>query len=714
MAPFVSVQPVFAIDFIGSKVVSGGTYTYGGNKAMGMVFDAPGDVTINEMYAHVYAIGTATEIRGVIYKSNGNTWDLIATTDIAAISTGWNSLTFYSPIQLTSGGTYLLAHICDGSRILNYGGTGGGRVWNGSVDFHDPVNSGSQPFQLAYHYGAWAPYSSQTGTTTSTAGVGINLYDSLIAYFPFEGTADDVSGNDNHGAEVGFVSYEGGAVGQAATFDGQGFIVADGQPFTLSEWTISFWIYVEKAPPEYWYSPVSKQAVTDQGIAGNYNYAFTYWYNGWFDSQYEDCSGDNTDHMMHPGRPMSPGHWYHIVSTRDASGNYKIYLNGNLGSQTDGSDMPCTDNPDAPFLIGGKVTDMTYLFKGQIDELRVYGKAHDAGFIQELFNAPGYTANSSVNNPPVADAGTDIEIASENQVLTAIQGTASDSDGDTLNYRWLEGNTELSSWQSVGPSGEAILDLSTVSDFSIGSRPLTLQVDDGQTITSDTMILTFDNSVPQVAATGGGVYQIGDPVILSGQVSDYDGDFLNYQWLQGESLLFDGTIQSVQGGSPVTLPDYNLWGLDIGVHTFTLSVSDGVSPPVKSDVTATVTDTQAPTFAPVADKAILWPPNHKMVDVVIMANAIDNSGGAVQLAVTISSNESINGPGDGQTPSDWVVNSIDQTKGIIFLQLRAERSGKGNARIYTVTVTATDDSDNSSSTDVNILVPHDKGNKKKK
>ena len=36
---------------------------------------------------------------------------------------------------------------------------------------------------------------------------------------------------------------------------------------------------------------------------------------------------------------------------------------------------------------------------------------------------------------------------------------------------------------------------------------------------------------------------------------------------------------------------------------------------------------------------------------------------------------------------DWTVPTIDQDKGIITLQLRAERSGKGKSRINTVTIT---------------------------
>ena len=47
------------------------------------------------------------------------------------------------------------------------------------------------------------------------------------------------------------------------------------------------------------------------------------------------------------------------------------------------------------------------------------------------------------------------------------------------------------------------------------------------------------------------------------------------------------------------------------------------------------------------------------------------------------------GKGAGQTTPDWV-----QT-GDLSVDLRAERSGKGTGRVYTITVECTDASDNS-------------------
>jgi len=256
----------------------------------------------------------------------------------------------------------------------------------------------------------------------------------------------------------------------------------------------------------------------------------------------------------------------------------------------------------------------------------------------------------------------------------------------------------------------------SLSDLSLGVavHTLILEANDGQATSSNQMLLTITNSAPHSAPGGSGVYEINAPVILSGDVSDFDGDLLHYEWTDETNALCSGDIQSIAGGTEVPLPDCVASNLGLGIHAISLKVSDASSLTDSKSVTIQIVDSGAPTLKPVANKYILWPPNHRMVDIAIAANASDNSGCAVTLGATVTSNEPEYGLRGGDTGPDWTEPVIDQDTGMIYLQLRAERSGRGKGRRYTVIITATDCSGNVSTAKVKIRVPHDKDNDDRK
>jgi hypothetical protein len=73
--------------------------------------------------------------------------------------------------------------------------------------------------------------------------------------------------------------------------------------------------------------------------------------------------------------------------------------------------------------------------------------------------------------------------------------------------------------------------------------------------------------------------------------------------------------------------------------------------------------------------------------------------------VSVTRNEPVNGLGDGDLAPDWTI------MGPLSLNLRAERSGTGAGRVYTITVESADASGNKSTKTVTVSVPRDQRGK---
>jgi hypothetical protein len=95
---------------------------------------------------------------------------------------------------------------------------------------------------------------------------------------------------------------------------------------------------------------------------------------------------------------------------------------------------------------------------------------------------------------------------------------------------------------------------------------------------------------------------------------------------------------------------------------------------------------------------LLWPPRHTMMEIAVDYTATDASG-VVTCALAVESNESADGPGDGDTEVDWEV--LSPTRALV----RAERSGAGHGRIYSLTVTCTDAAENAARATGMVTVP---------
>ncbi|MBI2205441.1 MAG: hypothetical protein HYU41_16445 [Candidatus Rokubacteria bacterium] len=111
-----------------------------------------------------------------------------------------------------------------------------------------------------------------------------------------------------------------------------------------------------------------------------------------------------------------------------------------------------------------------------------------------------------------------------------------------------------------------------------------------------------------------------------------------------------------------------------------------------------------------APDCALWPPDHKLVEVAKVAASDGLSGLANSLGLAVSSNEPVLGVGDGHHAPDWVVTMTSDSSGTI--QLRRERSGAGNGRVYTMDASASDRAGNLAAAAAQCKVPHDQGRRR--
>jgi endo-1,4-beta-xylanase len=118
----------------------------------------------------------------------------------------------------------------------------------------------------------------------------------------------------------------------------------------------------------------------------------------------------------------------------------------------------------------------------------------------------------------------------------------------------------------------------------------------------------------------------------------------------------------------------------------------------------TVVDTTPPSLSVSADPSVLWPANHKLVTIVVsVAVSDDCDQNPVVRLVSIESNEPDDARGDGHTEPDIVGASLG-TDDREF-RLRAERSGRGDGRVYTITYSAEDSYGNTVFAQTTVTVP---------
>jgi hypothetical protein len=316
-------------------------------------------------------------------------------------------------------------------------------------------------------------------------------------------------------------------------------------------------------------------------------------------------------------------------------------------------------------------------------------------------------AIGNINHQPTVDAGPPQSVPEDTDVN--LSGGGHDPDTEEyplLTYAWT---------QTAGPA-VALTGANTPTPtfhapiVTAGGNPLakavlkfTLTVTDPNNASANAeTVVNVTNVEHSPLANAGGIYlsnEADQNLHLDGTLSsDPDGDTLTCLWVQTAGTAV--TLANADTATPsFTAPLVSAAGATL---KFQLTVNDGFGGISRDTATVNIANINDPPVLanPRASIPCLWPPNHSMVKVSILG-VVDTNGNSTITITGVKQDEATNGLGDGDTAIDAIINA-DGT-----VLLRAERSGKGNGRVYHIHFTASNGEGGVSGV-VTVCVPHSK------
>lgn len=235
------------------------------------------------------------------------------------------------------------------------------------------------------------------------------LSDGLVAYYPFNGNANDESGNGNDGIvyDSTLSNDRFDSNSSAYSFDGVDDSIKFGDNFdSYQSITLSVWVYLEGAlnssgdPHAILYKFGSGEKSFYLNWVPNSNYFSSRFYGD------PNCSADSCWVGGVSDTNPTLQQWYFLTAVFD-NGNAKFYINGELENEADSSlTIPNTDS----VLTIGTASDSGSPFNGKIDDVRIYSRALSDTEIRQLYWGGGMSTSSDSITCPGGSTGDSITL----------------------------------------------------------------------------------------------------------------------------------------------------------------------------------------------------------------------------------------------------------------------------------------------------------------
>ena len=213
----------------------------------------------------------------------------------------------------------------------------------------------------------------------------------LVAYYPFNGNANDESGNSNNGSIYGVTSTTDrfGNQNSAYLFDGDNDYIEINHSSSLNitqSITISYWVKMETSGPYYFpYHIIEKHGCWGSGQRDN-------------DINWGVMT-DNGDFFTW-ALSFDFNQWYNLTMKYDGL-NVSIYVNGQLYDSEPASGSIKTNTNKV--YISRYDQGGNYYFDGTLDDFRIYNRALSESEIQQLYNESNTNGNSTNETRTLTD-----------------------------------------------------------------------------------------------------------------------------------------------------------------------------------------------------------------------------------------------------------------------------------------------------------------------
>ena len=194
---------------------------------------------------------------------------------------------------------------------------------------------------------------------------------SLVAWYRFDGNADDSSGNNIHGTEMGDPTYEPGVFGQAISLDGDGDYVDCGldPKLDITEFiTFTYWIKVVEFDKE-WNTVISRGDDSWRSSRADFN------------NFMEAAVGGTAGNYTYGVTPVDDGEWHHVGWVYDGTMNY-LYVDGEIDATEENSGTITVSS--YPLYIGDNSQATGRFWTGLIDDVMIFNRPLTQSEIQKI------------------------------------------------------------------------------------------------------------------------------------------------------------------------------------------------------------------------------------------------------------------------------------------------------------------------------------------